>query len=308
VLLSCGGDPDPVCGDMNVDMGEQCDDGNDDETDSCRMCQAYIAPRTTVKWAFNAEVVPEFMNDGCSDVGARDVDVVLTGPTTDMRRIGCSERQVTFVDLAPGEYTATVTPLDNAGTSLVTAPPPGVTFPANTTPNTTQEYTVVVPPEAWARPMTGTFFFILRWAGMECGTAAPPVTTQVVTLMRTPGGPVTQMANVNSATYPSYRLDGTQPVGCVPSMLSQAEAAPGVPFGRATITVSGRDVGGAEWFRGEFDTFIGAGTSNPVYTFDVQSTVDAAVDAPIDAPVDAGVDAELDAPIDAMDIDAEPDA
>ena len=301
-LVSCGGGDDPFCGDMHVDTGEQCDDGNDNELDDCRMCVAYIAPRTVVKWEFNADAVPGFMNDGCVDVGARDVDVVLSGPASETRREGCSERRTTFVDLPPGEYTASVNPLDSSGTSLVTVPP-SVTFPANTTPNTTQEYTVVVPPEAWARPMTGTFFFILRWAGMECTTAAPPVITQLVTVTHE-GSPVTQQANVNSAPYPIYRLDGTQPVGCVPSVLAKAEAAPGVPFGRATITVSGRDSGGTEWFRGTFDTFVGAGTSNPIYTFDVQSTVDAAVDAPIDAPVDAEIDAE----IDAMDIDAPIDA
>jgi hypothetical protein len=113
------------------------------------------------------------------------------------------------------------------------------------------------------------------------------------------------MANTGSATYPSYRLDGTQPVGCVPSVLSQAESARQVPFGLATITVSGRDSGGTEWFRGSFETFVGAGVSNPIFTFDVPSTVDAAVDAPIDAPVDAGVE---DAPVDAVDIDAPVDA
>ena len=64
------------------------------------------------------------------------------------------------------------------------------------------------------------------------------------------------------------------------------------------------DSGGAEMFRGTFDTFVGAGNSNPILTFDVQSTIDAGIDAPIDAPdVDAGVDADVDA-----DIDAAPDA
>lgn len=298
-LVSCGGGDEPLCGDGTVDMGEQCDDGNADELDACRACVAYIAPRTVVKWEFNTGAAPGFTTDACSDVGARQVDVALAGPAPETRRVGCSEGRVTFVDLAPGEYTASVTPLDMAGTWLVAAPSTA-TFPANTAPGTTQEHTVVVPPEAWSQSMTGTFFFILRWAGMECGAAAPPVATQLVTLLR-PGGPVTQQANVGSMSYPTYRLDGTQSVPCVPSVLAQAEAAQGVPFGRATLTVSGRDSGGTEWFRGTFDTFVGAGTSNPIYTFDIQSTVDAAIDAPIDAPVDAGVDAPA---IDAVEIDA----
>ena len=72
-----------------------------------------------------------------------------------------------------------------------------------------------------------------------------------------------------------------------------------VPFGQAQIAVSGRDTGGTEWFRGTFDTFVGAGVSNPILTFDVPSVVDAAVDAPTDAPTDAGVDAPDDAAPDA---------
>ena len=58
---------------------------------------------------------------------------------------------------------------------------------------------------------------------------------------------------------------------------------------------------------GKFDTFIGAGTNNPVLTFDVPSTIDAGIDAPIDAGVDAPIDAGVDAPIDAP-TDAPPDA
>jgi hypothetical protein len=81
--------------------------------------------------------------------------------------------------------------------------------------------------------------------------------------------------------------------------LAQAEAAKMVPFGRAELQVSGRDTGGTEWFRGTFSTFVGAGVSNPILTFDVPSIIDAAVDAPDDAPVDAGVDAPDDAAPDA---------
>lgn len=152
--------------------------------------------------------------------------------------------------------------------------------------------------------MTGTFYFLLRWAGMSCTTAAPPVTTQVVTLS-IGGTPVT--ASTSAATgLPSYRVDGTQPVACVNSMLAQAEAVDNLPFGPARIAVVGRDVGGAEMFRQTFDTFVGAGRANPVLQFDVASrTIDAGIDAPIDAPIDAGVDAP---PVDAPPVDAAPDA
>ncbi len=289
-LLSCGGG-DPACGDGVVEGTESCDDGDSDEADECRACMAFSPPRTVVKWEFNGMAAPGFTNDGCIDVSAVNVQVELGGPLPSTQQVGCAMRQVVFTDLPGGMYTAAVTPLDSAGQSLVTAPVT-VAFPANATYNTSTEYTVVVPPEAWARPMTGTFFFVLRWAGMGCAAAAPPVATQRVTLTVN-GSPVTQQANVGSAVYPVYSLDGSS-VTCVNATVSQAEAARTVPFGRASIAVSGRDSGGTEWFRATFETFVGAGVSNPILTFDVPSIVDAAVDAPDDAPDDAPVDAGVD--------------
>jgi hypothetical protein len=292
VSVACGGG-DPVCGDGVMEGTEQCDDGDGDELDECRACVAFIAPRNIVKWEFNGAVAPGFNNDGCLDVGATNVRIELAGPLPSTQQVSCAMRQVTYDSLPAGPYTASVTPLDTAGASLVTAPVTA-TFDANVTYNTTAEVTVNVPPEAWARPMTGTFFFLLRWMGMECSAAAPPVATQRVTL-RVNGSVVTQQANVGSTVYPVYSLDGSS-VTCVMASLSQAEAARMVPFGRAQLQVSGRDTGGTEWFRGTFETFVGAGVSNPILTFDVPSVIDAGIDAPIDAmEVDAGVDAPPDA-------------
>jgi hypothetical protein len=303
-LVSCGGG-DPVCGDGVMEGTEQCDDGDDDELDECRACVAFIPPRNVVKWEFNRMAAPGFTNDGCIDVGAVNVRVDLTGPLPSSQEVGCATRQVTYTELPAGTYTAAVSPLDTDGDSLVTTPVTA-TVEANVTYNTTAETIIGVPPEAWARPMTGTFFFLLRWMGVDCSTAAPPVTTQRVTLTVN-GTVVTQQANVGSAVYPVYSLDGS-PVSCVMATLSQAEAARAVPFGRATLAVSGRDSGGTEWFRGTFDTFVGAGVSNPILTFDVPSTVDAGIDAPDDAPDDAAVDAVPDAMLDAGLVDAAPDA
>jgi hypothetical protein len=295
LLVACGGD-DPVCGDGVTEGSEQCDDGDGDELDECRACVAFIAPRNVVKWEFNKDAAPGFPNDGCLDVGATSVQIDLAGPLPSTQQVSCAMRQVTYAELPAGSYTASITPLDSSGASLVTTPVTAA-FDANFTFNTTAELTIIVPPEAWARPMTGTFFFLLRWMGMECSAAAPAVTHQRVTL-RVNGMVVTQQANVGSMAYPVYALDGTQ-VTCVMATLAQAEAARTVPFGRAQLQVSGRDSGGTEWFRGTFDTFVGAGVSNPILTFDVPSVIDAGVDAPIDAPVDAGVDAPTDAAPDA---------
>ena len=225
-----------VCGDGNPEPPEQCDDGNTDETDACRMCVAYFAPKNVVKWDFNGDAAPGFSSDSCNDVGAATVRVALTGPTTASRDGTCSQRQVSFEELPAGTYAVAVTPLDSAGQSLGTGP----------------------------------------------ATASPS----------------------SVSGLPSYRIDGTQPVTCVASGLGMAEAVETLPFGPARIAVVGRTAGGAEMFRGTFDTFVGAGTSNPVLTFDVPSTIDAGIDAPIDAapdaPIDAGViDAPIDAPPDA---------
>jgi len=296
-LCACGSG-DPVCGDGVVEGTEQCDDGDDDELDECRACVAFIPPRNVVKWEFNSAAAPGFTNDGCLDVGAISMRIDLAGPLPSQQQVSCAMRQVTYTELPAGTYTASLTPLDSSGASLVTAPVTALVA-ANTTYNTTAEVTVVVPPEAWARPMTGAFFFLLRWMGMECSTAAPPVAMQRVTL-RVNGTPVTQQANVGSTVYPIYTLDGSAQVTCVMASLAQAEAARMVPFGRAQLQVSGRDTGGTEWFRGTFDTFVGAGVSNPILTFDVPSVIDAGIDAPTDAPeVDAGVDAPTDAAPDA---------
>ena len=289
-----------VCGDGVAEPPEQCDDGNADETDACRMCVAYFAPKNVVKWEFNADAAPGFSSDSCSDVGASSVRVALSGPTAATRDGACSQRQVSFDELPAGTYAVAVTPLDSAGQSLVTAPVTA-SLEGNVTPGTTVETEVNITPDKWARPMTGRFFFVLRWAGQECAVAMPPVVTQLVTL--TIGGTPTTASTSSTSGLPAYRLDGTQPVTCVASSLGMAEAVDTLPFGPARIAVVGRASGGAEMFRGTFDTFVGAGTNNPVLSFDVPSTIDAGIDAPIDAapdaPIDAGVDAPIDAPPDA---------
>lgn len=293
-LPACSDDGGQVCGNGKLEAPEQCDDGNTDEFDACRMCVAYVPPRNVVKWEFNANAAPGFSSDGCLDVNAATVRVDLSGPANLTRDGGCTLRQVSFEELPAGMYTVAVTPLDSGGASL-TAGPVTVTMPANVTPGTVVETVVNVPPNAWARPMTGTFYFMIRWAGMTCTAAAPPVVQQNV-LMTISGVPVTAMTSVSTG-YPVYPMNGTVDVTCVPSTLGQAEAVDTLPFGPAEVIVVGKDSGGAVMFRGTFPTFVGAGRANPVLTFDVPSTIDAGVDA---MEPDAGVDAmEPDAAVDA---------
>jgi cysteine-rich repeat protein len=120
VVGSCSDDGHTVvCGDGKAEPPEQCDDGNTNELDGCRLCIAYIPPKNVVKWDFNAMAAPGFSSDGCIDVGASTVRVALTGPTAASRDASCSLRQVSFEELPAGTSTAAVTPLDSAGAALV---------------------------------------------------------------------------------------------------------------------------------------------------------------------------------------------
>jgi len=290
LAAGCGDDgatvdarPQPVCGNMMVEAPEQCDDGNTDETDACRRCVAFLPHRTLIRWLFDADMTRGFAGDGCVDVGASSVRVELTGAQAATLTVPCERFQATFEGLAAGDYTAAVTPIDASGATLVTAPAT-TTFTASAEPNATEQHTVEVPYTAWSRPLTGTFLFILRWAGHDCATSSPRVATQRVK-MTIGGAPVTTVTQWNN--QPGYRLDGTQTVPCVPSTIALAERAAALPLGPATLEVEGKDSGGTIRYGKTFETFVGAGTANPVYTFDVTAPVDAGVDAMVDAPIDA---------------------
>jgi len=252
----CGGD-DPFCGDGITQAPEQCDDGNDSNDDFCRDCNAFLPPRTIVKWLFNADAAEGFVQDSCTDVGAFNVEVTMSGVGEPVTLDGmCSERQVVFDDLAPGIYTASVTPLDFDDEPLVgDAVEMQVTVEA-----TDSETTVVIPPAAWIGPYTGTFFFTARWSGQDC--AAAGVATQRITL--TVDGTV-----VSQSTTAGLPLNGSASGACQPAANPMPQSALLVPFGVATIEIVGFDAGAAEIFRGTFDTFVGAGISNPTLAFDV---------------------------------------
>lgn len=272
--------PPAVCGDMVTEPPEQCDDGNTDETDACRHCRSFTPHRVIIRWLFNSDEERGFAGDGCVDVAATTVKVDLTGAATASRTTACEQFQTTFEGLPAGDYTAAVTPLDSAGASLVRAPATAV-FTATAEPNMSEQHTVNVPPPAWARPMTGNFLFMFKWATQGCATASPPVARQRV-LMTVNSVPVTTVTTWNN--MPGYRLDGSQSAPCVASTITMAERANGLPFGPATVTVEGTDNAGVRRYAGTFETFVGAGSANPVMTFDVPVAVDAGVDAAIDAP------------------------
>ncbi len=264
LLIGCGGGE--FCGDGEVNGDEECDDGNMDETDFCRACEVYLPPRTTIEWRFNADAAEGFTQDGCLDLGVSSVRVEMQGPMDADMEDSCSNRQVVFTDLVPGDYTAVVTPLDSGGDSLVNEP---IEMPVTARSSDVNEQ-VVIPPDAWVGPYTGTFFFTVRWAGVDCANALPSaVDMQTVTL--TVGGQV-----VTQMTTEGEPLDGSAPFTCVPASNPSPISALQVPFGPATILIVGYNAG-VEQFRGTFDTFVGAGPSNPTIDYDVPTVFDAGI-------------------------------
>jgi cysteine-rich repeat protein len=282
-LAGCGDDA-AFCGDGKVDPGEECDDGNDDQTDFCRECRTFLPATLTIKWEFNKNEAPMFTGDSCIDLGVSSVEVEVVGPVTRSASETCSLRQVVFNDLAAGTYVVRVTPRNSGDQPLVAAPVEA------TVPFDEQSliHEVVVPYDAWTGDHDGTFYFRVLWGGADCATAAPPV-AQHRFLLESGGGPVSMVTDDGDP------LDGSATGPCRPIGEEFPQSAQAVPWGPATFTITGYDSGGTAQFEETFDTFVGAGASNPEYEFDVNSlTPDAGVpDAGVpDAGVaDGGVDA-----------------
>lgn len=257
--MSCGEDPPPVC-----------------PTGNCN-----LPGSTIVKWKFNHYPEWGFESDACSDLGAISVRVDVEhkdDPSVfNSLEKGCGEGQLTFVDLIPGTYKVSVTPLDIDGNPLVNAPATGEVLAASE--NMTTDVLVAVPYTAWSRPYTGQLLFKLVFNGLSCPT---DVVNQVLTL--TIGG-----QPVNAMTDTGQLVNGTDPKPCRGGEFAQF--VQGLPFGPAKMKIQGTSATAAVLYEREFDTFIGAGTFNPTFTFDIAPPPDAGVDAMVDAMVDAPPDA-----------------
>ncbi len=242
LLAACGGMDLPVC-----------------PTGDCT-----LPGRTVVKWGF--DVYPEllFAGDTCQDMGAQTVRVDLTGiddPTQfDTKDIDCNQHQASFLGLAAGNYSASLTVLDAGGNPIVKT---SVVVPTVAgTPDTESTVTVNVPYTAWTATYTGTFLFRLSWSGKSCETAVPAVANQTLTLM-VGGVPASTLTDVGQ------KLDGSDPKPCRQLGEPFAQFAEGLPFGPATLTVIGEDSLNTPAFEKTIDTFIGAAKNNPTITFDI---------------------------------------
>lgn len=256
---ACGSSA-PYCGDGELNQGEECDDGNEDDTDFClASCKARQLSSLTLKWDFNSDEDLGFTGDACIDMRARRVQVeLLGGPEPLMMDETCSFKQVVFVDIPAGTYTAKLTVVDRDDIPL-TAVDPGreIVFPGGSTTESLR-----IAPEDWLQSYLGTFFFRVGWAGADCGTAVPAVVQQNLTLVA--GGQVFSGFTTDGAT-----MDGSVDSGCQPLTEEFPQSALDVPFGAATFTIEGIDEGGQTVYESVFDTFVGAGVNNPELIFDV---------------------------------------
>lgn len=234
-----------------------------DSDDPCPTGDCTLPGRTTVKWMFNSYPERGFPMDSCVDfkVGSVAVDIEdAAGAVTSLVE-GCGNGQAVFSGLAPGEYTVYVMPLDLDGVPLLAAPATSTVIAGTTGDN--REVTVNVPWDYWlGGPYTGTFLFRIAWGGLSCEMVAPPIKDQKLTLM------VNGVVQ-NLVTDDGQMLNGTDAKPCKKLSDNFPQSALGVAFGPATLVIEGYDAADNLIVTEQFDTFVGAGITNPTLTFDV---------------------------------------
>jgi hypothetical protein len=235
---------------------------------------------TVVKWVFDSYPDRGFQMDSCTDlrVSKVQVDLTDTAGTVTSKIENCDNAQATFLGLPPGNYTIAITPTDSGGGSLVGAPIAGMVTAASDGDDVM--VSIPVPWTAWTGSYTGTFLFRLAWGGASCSDAHPEVKTQILKLM-------VNGQLVMEITSTGHHVDGNDPEPCYALSEQFPQSVLTVPFGPATLMVEGKDQGNAMKYMKSFDTFVGAGISNPTLMFDTPAPM---VDAGIDAPtLDASI-------------------
>ncbi len=272
-VTACGSD-DPFCGDKNLDMGEECDDGNDDETDFClSTCKARQLSQLTVKWAFSKDSAEGFTGDTCIDLGASTVEIELIGgPEPLVLSDRCSFYQAVFVDIPAGDYEVRARVLGRcqAGVDCPGEDPEDVLL---TTSVISENFTfdggtdmkeLVIPFDSLTRSYDGDFFFRVAWNATDCALADPVVVEQRLTLVA--GG-----ETFTGSTTDGAALDGSAASACVSMENEFPQAALDVPAGPADLRIEGLDGLGEVVFSQDFETFVGAGVANPELIFDVDA-------------------------------------
>jgi hypothetical protein len=220
---------------------------------------------TFIHWTLIATQYPGF-NETPLGVGARYVKLDLSGASQQSFTFDAQNSQAKLSSLPVGHYLVVGTLLDASNTPI-TKGMAHVEFDAN---GTTNNLVIDFPYEDFINPYTGTYYWSVNWGGSTTCAAALPtglLTKQRVTLTR--GGVV-----IPATTTGGEMLDGTL-FGCQDTAPDQA--ASGLPWGPAKITISGEDDSGHVYYYGSFDTFVGADISNPSFAYTVNSS-DAGMD------------------------------
>lgn len=269
-LGACGG---AVCGDGKPEGDEQCDDGNTVDGDGCSAtCRAQDTADTFVHFApFIAQQFAGF-TESCGGLEIAQVEVTLTGPKPHSERVDCSFGQIKVSALPPGAYSATAKAYDSSGAAISR----GMAHVDFTVGEADQDVYIDWPWEDFTRSYNGTFFFKVLWGGAtRCAEASPAVVKHRLRLERA-GQALAGMTDSGDA------IDGSATGTCRDGAEARAQAVVGLGWGPVKLVVSGEDATGRTTFRGSFDSFVGAGASNPVMTVDVPSILPDA--GPVDAP------------------------
>lgn len=250
-----------ACLSLSLGFAAACG-GTDDPSNPCPTGDCTLPARTTVKWMFNAYPERGFPMDSCLDFGVSrvSVDVVDADGFATSGQDACGNGQAVFSGLVPGDYTVYMQPLDIDGNPLTSAPAVGTVTAGDTGDN--REITLNVPWDAWlaGADATGTFLFRIKWGGMSCETTT--VKNQRLTL--TVNGVVQSIT-----TDDGQLLNGSDKKPCKKFTDNFPQSALGAEFGMATLKIEGFDATDAMMFSKTFDTFVGAGITNPTMTFDV---------------------------------------
>jgi len=232
---------------------------------------------TFVHWTLVATEFLPFDGETCDGIGATAVAISLTGPTTMTQRVDCSAYQFKFSSLPMGEYAVRAMAFDAAG--ALTRGMASTTF---TVADASQSVYVDFPFADFVKTYQGTYFFKTAWDGaVKCGDATPKVINERLLMER--GG-----VALAGTTTDGVPIDGTKAGPCRDGGGAASQAVRDLDWGPAQITISGEDGAGNTLYRKRFDTFVGAGESNPSADFDVPSILpDAGV--PDAAPPDAAL-------------------
>ena len=237
--------------------------GDDSQCANPSLPHCGLTGHTVVKWQFDHYPEWLFPFDSCVDFMVNKVHVDAKGPDGTVTSISddCGAGQVTFDGLTEGaDYTMYVAPTDFSGGDLISFPASGTITAGSFGADTMT--TINVPWTAWIGTFTGTFLFRLTWGGVTCAAAPMPVIKQVLTLTVN-GVPVTAMTDTG------HHMDGVDSEPCRAFDENFPQSALQVPFGPAQLKVEGRDASDAVLYTHTFDTFVGAGITNPTITYDV---------------------------------------